>query len=132
MKKYVIALCIGVLPLVLSASDQINKLKKSWQIINYDENSGFDGSGINLGIIDSVFNDSHKSLQGKDNALINNNFDMGRTDRDGMRHGTHVAGIAIGKKFGEKDPTVLPIMADIMGLAKIIQATLTRAIYMKI
>lgn len=118
MKKYAIALCIGVLPLVLSASDQINKLKKSWQIINYDENSGFDGSGINLGIIDSVFNDSHKSLQGKDNALINNNFDMGRTDRDGMRHGTHVAGIAIGKKFGEKDPHGIAYNGRYYGLGK--------------
>lgn len=118
MKKYVIALCIGVLPLVLSASDQINKLKKSWQIINYDENSGFDGSGINLGIIDSVFNDSHKSLQGKDNALINNNFDMGRNDRDGMRHGTHVAGIAIGKKFGEKDPHGIAYNGRYYGLGK--------------
>lgn len=118
MKKYVIALCIGVLPLVLSASDQINKLKKSWQIINYDENSDFDGSGINLGIIDSVFNNSHKSLQGKDNALINNDFDMGRTDRDGMRHGTHVAGIAIGKKFGEKDPHGIAYNGRYYGLGK--------------
>lgn len=118
MKKYVIALCIGALPLVLSASDQINKLKKSWQIINYDENSGFDGSGINLGIIDSVFNDSHKSLQGKDNALINNEFDMGRTDRDGMRHGTHVAGIAIGKKFGETDPHGIAYNGRYYGLGK--------------
>lgn len=118
MKKYVIALCIGVLPLVLSASDQINKLKKSWQIINYDENSGFDGSGINLGIIDSVFNDSHKSLQGKDNALINNNFDMGRNDRDGMRHGTHVAGIAIGKKLGDNDPHGIAYNGRYYGLGK--------------
>ncbi|ETD27219.1 S8 family serine peptidase [Helicobacter canis] len=118
MKKYVVALCVSVAPLVLSASDQINKLKKSWQIINYDENSGFDGSGINLGIIDSVFNDSHKSLQGKDNALINNGFDMGRNDRDGMRHGTHVAGIAIGKKFGEKDPHGIAYNGKYYGLGK--------------
>ncbi|MDL0082108.1 S8 family serine peptidase [Helicobacter sp. XJK30-2] len=118
MKKYAIALCIGVLPLVLSASDQINKLKKSWQIINYDENSGFDGSGINLGIIDSVFNDSHRSLQGKDNVLINNDFDMGRNDRDGMRHGTHVAGIAIGKKLGENDPHGIAYNGRYYGLGK--------------
>ena len=39
MKKYVIALCISVMPFVLQASDQINKLRKSWKIINYDENS---------------------------------------------------------------------------------------------
>lgn len=118
MKKYVVALCVGIAPLVLSASDLISKLKKSWQIINYDENSGFDGSGINLGIIDSVFNDSHKSLQGKDNALINNDFDMGRTDRDGMRHGTHVAGIAIGKKFGERDPHGIAYNGRYYGLGK--------------
>lgn len=109
---------MGIAPLVLSASDLISKLKKSWQIINYDENSGFDGSGINLGIIDSVFNDSHKSLQGKDNVLINNGFDMGRTDRDGMRHGTHVAGIAIGKKFGEKDPHGIAYNGKYYGLGK--------------
>ena len=52
MKKYVLALCVAFMPFGLQASDQINKLKKSWQIINYNENSGFDGSGINLGIID--------------------------------------------------------------------------------
>ena len=122
MKKYAIALCIGVLPLVLSASDQINKLKKSWQIINLDkayvENPTIDGSGINLGIIDSVFNNSHKSLQDKDKELINNDFDMGRNDRDGMRHGTHVAGIAIGKKLGENDPHGIAYNGRYYGLGK--------------
>lgn len=118
MKKYVIALCVAFMPFGLQASDQINKLKKSWQIINYDENSGFDGSGINLGIIDSVFNNSHKSLQGKDNELINNDFDMGRNDRDGMRHGTHVAGIAIGKKLGENDPHGIAYNGRYYGLGK--------------
>ena len=118
MKKCVLALCLGLMPFGLQASDQINKLKKSWQIINYDENSGFDGSGINLGIIDSVFNNSHKSLQDKDNELINNDFDMGRNDRDGMRHGTHVAGIAIGKKFGEKDPHGIAYNGRYYGLGK--------------
>ena len=118
MKKYVLALCVAFMPFGLQASDQINKLKKSWQIINYDENSGFDGSGINLGIIDTVFNDSHRSLQGKDNVLINNDFDMGRNDRDSMRHGTHVAGIAIGKKFGEKDPHGIAYNGRYYGLGK--------------
>lgn len=118
MKKCVLALCISVMPFGLGASDQINKLKKSWQIINYDENSGFDGSGINLGIIDTVFNDSHRSLQGKDNVLINNDFDMGRNDRDSMRHGTHVAGIAIGKKLGENDPHGIAYNGRYYGLGK--------------
>lgn len=118
MKKCVLALCLGLMPFGLQASDQINKLKKSWQIINYDENSGFDGSGINLGIIDTVFNDSHRSLQGKDNVLINNDFDMGRNDRDSMRHGTHVAGIAIGKKLGEDDPRGIAYNGRYYGLGK--------------
>ncbi|KAA8711520.1 S8 family serine peptidase [Helicobacter canis] len=118
MKKCVVAFCVAFMPFGLQASDQINKLKKSWQIINYDENSGFDGSGINLGIIDSVFNDSHRSLQGKDNVLINNDFDMGRNDRDGMRHGTHVAGIAIGKKLGENDPHGIAYNGRYYGLGK--------------
>lgn len=118
MKKYVLALCVAFMPFGLQASDQINKLKKSWQIINYDENSGFDGSGINLGIIDTVFNDSHRSLQGKDNVLINNDFDMGRNDRDSMRHGTHVAGIAIGKKLGEDDPHGIAYNGRYYGLGK--------------
>lgn len=106
------------MPFVLQASDQINRLRKSWKIINYDENSGFDGSGINLGIIDSVFNDSHKSLQDKDNELINNDFDMERNDRDGMRHGTHVTGIAIGKKLGEDDPHGIAYNGRYYGLGK--------------
>lgn len=122
MKKYVIALCISVMPFGLQASDQIGKLKKSWQIINLDkayvENPTIDGSGINLGIIDSVFNNSHKSLQDKDNELINNDFDMGRNDRDGMRHGTHVAGIAIGKKLGENDPHGIAYNGRYYGLGK--------------
>ena len=122
MKKYVLAFCVSIVPLVLGASDQIGKLKKSWQIINldkaYTENPTIDGSGINLGIIDSVFNNSHKSLQGKDNELINNDFDMGRNDRDGMRHGTHVAGIAIGKKLGENDPHGIAYNGRYYGLGK--------------
>ncbi|WP_407379366.1 S8 family serine peptidase [Helicobacter sp.] len=122
MKKCVLALCLGLMPFGLQASDQIGKLKKSWQIINldkaYTENPTIDGSGINLGIIDSVFNNSHKSLHDKDNELINNDFDMGRNDRDGMRHGTHVAGIAIGKKFGEKDPHGIAYNGRYYGLGK--------------
>ena len=122
MKKYVLALCVAFMPFVLQASDQIGKLKKSWQIINLDkayaENPTIDGSGINLGIIDSVFNDSHRSLQGKDHELINNGFDKDRVDKDGMRHGTHVAGIAIGKKLGEDDPHGIAYNGRYYGLGK--------------
>lgn len=36
----------------------------------------------------------------------------------GMRHGTHVAGIAIGKKFGEKDPHGIAYNGKYYGLGK--------------
>ncbi len=94
MKKYVIALCISIMPFVLSASDLMYILEKSWKVINlneaYKENPGIDGSGVNLGIIDSAFSTTHPSLAGKDVELVN-----GISSRL-EQHGTHVAGIAIG------------------------------------
>ncbi len=116
MKKYVIALCIGVLPLVLSASELMYILEKSWKLINlneaYKENPGVDGSGVNLGVIDSAFSPNHPSLAGKDVGLIN-----GISNRL-EQHGTHVAGIAIGKKFGEQDPHGIAYNGKYYGLGK--------------
>ncbi|WP_299326830.1 S8 family serine peptidase [uncultured Helicobacter sp.] len=122
MKKYVLAFCVAFMPFGLQASDQISNLRKSWKIINLDEayaeNPTIDGSGINLGIIDSVFNDALRSLYGKDNILINNSFDENRTDKNGTRHGTHVAGIAIGKKLGDNDPHGIAYNGRYYGLGK--------------
>lgn len=116
MKKYVIALCIGVLPLVLSASDLMYILKKSWKLINldeaYKENPGIDGSGVNLGIIDSAFSTTHPSLAGKDVELIN-----GISNRL-EQHGTHVAGIAIGAMKGDRDPHGIAYNGKYYGLGK--------------
>lgn len=116
MKKYVIALCIGVLPLVLSASELIHILEKSWKLINlneaYKENPGIDGSGVNLGIIDSAFSPNHPSLAGKDVGLIN-----GISNRL-EQHGTHVAGIAIGAMKGDRDPHGIAYNGKYYGLGK--------------
>lgn len=116
MKKYVIALCIGVLPLVLSASDLMYILKKSWKLINldeaYKENPGIDGSGVNLGIIDSAFSTTHPSLAGKDVELVN-----GISSRL-EQHGTHVAGIAIGAMKGDSNPHGIAYNGKYYGLGK--------------
>lgn len=116
MKKYVIALCIGALPLVLSASELIHILEKSWKLINlneaYKENPGIDGSGVNLGVIDSAFSPNHPSLAGKDVELIN-----GISNRL-EQHGTHVAGIAIGAMKGDRDPHGIAYNGKYYGLGK--------------
>lgn len=116
MKKYVIALCIGALPLVLSASELIHILEKSWKLINlneaYKENPDIDGSGVNLGVIDSAFSPNHPSLAGKDVGLIN-----GISNRL-EQHGTHVAGIAIGAMKGDSDPHGIAYNGKYYGLGK--------------
>lgn len=116
MKKYVIALCIGALPLVLSASELMYILEKSWKLINlneaYKENPGIDGSGVNLGVIDSAFSPNHPSLAGKDVGLIN-----GISSRLEW-HGTHVAGIAIGAMKGDNDPHGIAYNGKYYGLGK--------------
>ena len=116
MKKYVVALCVGIAPLVLSASDLMYILKKSWKLINldeaYKENPGIDGSGVNLGVIDSAFSTNHPSLAGKDVDLVN-----GISSRL-EQHGTHVAGIAIGAMKGDSDPHGIAYNGKYYGLGK--------------
>lgn len=116
MKKYVIALCISVMPFVLSASDLMYILEKSWKVINlneaYKENPDIDGSGVNLGIIDSAFATTHPSLAGKDVELVN-----GISSRL-EQHGTHVAGIAIGAMKGDSNPHGIAYNGKYYGLGK--------------
>lgn len=116
MKKYVVAFCVGIAPLVLSASDLMYILKKSWKLINldeaYKENPGIDGSGVNLGVIDSAFSTNHPSLAGKDVGLVN-----GISSRL-EQHGTHVAGIAIGAMKGDSDPHGIAYNGRYYGLGK--------------
>lgn len=109
----------------LWASDLLYVLKNSWNTINLDEayknNAGINGLGISLGIIDSTFNTNHKSLKGKDEELINVTCcerGSSSTMQD-IRHGSHVAGIAIGAKLGDKDPHGIAYMGKYYGLGKL-------------
>lgn len=61
----------------------------------YKENPKLDGSGIEIGILDSGFNENHPSLKDKNLGLVNNNKSQGNT------HGSHVAGIILGKDLKE-------------------------------
>lgn len=116
MKKYVLALCVAFMPFGLSASELMYILRKSWKVINlneaYKENPGIDGSGVNLGVIDSAFATTHPSLVGKDVELIN-----GISNRL-EQHGTHVAGIAIGAMKGDRDPHGIAYNGKYYGLGK--------------
>lgn len=116
MKKYVVALCLGLMPFGLSASELMYILRKSWKLINldeaYKENPGIDGSGVNLGVIDRAFSTTHPSLAGKDVELINGSSSV--LDQ----HGTHVAGIAIGAMKGDSDPHGIAYKGKYYGLGK--------------
>ncbi len=86
-------------------------LDKSWELMNvksaWQENPSITGQGIKIGILDGAFNTTHPSLQGKDIATFNNQFDFNKffsqNDYGAARHGSHVAGIILGAKLD--DPT---------------------------
>jgi serine protease AprX len=62
-------------------------------------NSGLDGSGVGIAVLDSGIYSSHKSFTGRTNTtrvVVSKDFTgEGRTD-DPFGHGTHVASIAVG------------------------------------
>ncbi|MCI6218031.1 MAG: S8 family serine peptidase [Helicobacter sp.] len=84
------------------------------QIISMDKirenTSSPTGKGVVVGIVDSGFNTSHPSLQGQNKYTISNNpcwdsncspYDADRGKREVYAHGTHVAGILLGKKLSD-------------------------------
>ncbi|AWK62590.1 hypothetical protein C6B36_09755 [Helicobacter cinaedi] len=71
-----------------------------------------DGSGVNLGVIDSAFSTTHPSLAGKDVDLVNGSSSILE------QHGTHVAGIAIGAMKGDRDPHGIAYNGKYYGLGK--------------
>lgn len=85
------------------------------QIISMDKirenTSSPTGKGVVVGIVDSGFNTSHPSLYGQNKYTIshnpcwdNNNCDPYNADkgkREVYAHGTHVAGILLGKKLSD-------------------------------
>ena len=123
LKTFFLILCIT--PFSLWASDLLYILKNSWNVINlneaYKNNANINGLGITLGIIDTTFNTKHKSLAGKDKGLINVTCcELGDSDTmQDIRHGSHVAGIAIGAKLGEEDPHGIAYKGEYYGLGKL-------------
>ncbi|MGI0407134.1 S8 family serine peptidase [Helicobacter himalayensis] len=112
MKKFCFAALFLCLATYTHASSTFYELlKQSWQLMNVDtawsENPDITGQGIKIGILDGAFNTTHPSLQGKDIATFNNQFDFNKffppSDYGVARHGSHVAGIIIGAKLN--DPT---------------------------
>ncbi|MDE3997515.1 S8 family serine peptidase [Glaesserella parasuis] len=118
MKKFLFPLqCCAVLSSPsLFASDLFVTLEKSYNIINLqkakEQNPAIDGSNVVVGVVDSLFNPEHPSLQGKaieiggyknfDDIYKNDAGSIGSAQKDNatFRHGTHVAGILLGKNLG--------------------------------
>ncbi|MDO9758870.1 S8 family peptidase [Glaesserella parasuis] len=118
MKKFLFPLqCCAVLSSPsLFASDLFVTLEKSYNIINLQkakaQNPTIDGSNVVVGVVDSLFNPEHPSLQGKaieiggyknfDDIYKNDAGSIGSAQKDNatFRHGTHVAGILLGKNLG--------------------------------
>lgn len=122
MKKFLFPLqCCAVLSSPsLFASDLFVTLEKSYNIINLQkakaQNPTIDGSNIVVGVVDSLFNPEHPSLQGKaieiggykdfNKIYQDDESSIGVTQKDNatFRHGTHVAGILLGRHLG-RTPT---------------------------
>ncbi|WJS88051.1 S8 family serine peptidase [Glaesserella parasuis] len=118
MKKFLFPLqcCAVLLSPSLFASDLFVTLEKSYNIINLqkakEQNPAIDGSNVVVGVVDSLFNPEHPSLQGKaieiggyknfDDIYKNDAGSIGSAQKDNatFRHGTHVAGILLGKNLG--------------------------------
>ncbi|QKF91444.1 S8 family serine peptidase [Campylobacter sp. CCUG 57310] len=100
-------------PIVGFSSDYISVLRRSYELINlpsaYQNNPGITGEGVVVGIVDSFFKTNHPSIQNKDLGLFNvdqNSINeiADRAKKDSARHGTHIAGIILGKKLGNDEP----------------------------
>ncbi|MDG6355038.1 S8 family peptidase [Glaesserella parasuis] len=122
MKKFLFPLqCCAVLSSPsLFASDLFVTLEKSYNIINLQkakaQNPTIDGSNVVVGVVDSLFNPEHPSLQGKaieiggykdfNKIYQDDESSIGVTQKDNatFRHGTHVAGILLGRHLG-RTPT---------------------------
>lgn len=92
--------CATVLLSNANASIQANEVAD--KLINLDkerqENPNINGSGIVVGVVDSVFNTDNPILKDKLIGSINNNIDSERfgSDKSTMLHGTQVASLIVG------------------------------------
>lgn len=102
--------CATVLLSNANASTQANEVAD--KLINLDkarqENPNLNGSGIVVGVVDSVFNTNNPILKDKLIGSINNKIDSDRfagNDKATMLHGTQVASLIVGNS------------SDLMGVA---------------
>lgn len=101
--------CATVLLSNANASTQANEVAD--KLINLDkarqENPNLNGSGIVVGVVDSVFNTNNPILKDKLIGSINNNIDSERfgSHKSTMLHGTQVASLIVGNS------------SDLMGVA---------------
>ncbi|RAZ60633.1 S8 family peptidase, partial [Campylobacter hyointestinalis] len=92
--------CATVLLSNANASTQANEVAD--KLINLDkarqENPNLNGSGIVVGVVDSVFNTNNPILKDKLIGSINNNIDSERfgSHKSTMLHGTQVASLIVG------------------------------------
>ncbi|PPB57230.1 hypothetical protein CDQ71_07475 [Campylobacter hyointestinalis subsp. hyointestinalis] len=111
-------------PSIEANSDYFGVLEKSYKLIKlqeaYKENPNLKGQNQIVGVVDSAFSPQHPSLIGKDVELINNNrwntIDVGPGELDTIRHGSHVAGIILGRQIGEDLPYGIASEARYIGL----------------
>lgn len=75
------------------------------------------GKDVVVGIVDSGFNTSHPSLYGQNKYTISNNpcwdsncspYDADRINKEKYAHGTHVAGILLGKQLSDNTDNKSP------------------------
>ncbi|QOQ87616.1 S8 family serine peptidase [Campylobacter corcagiensis] len=109
MKKLFTSFAMLIL-LIGSCYAEISEItKKSYELINIDKvrddvnpitnKQRWDGSGVTVGIVDSSINSLHPSLDGSNLGQEGYRFPYELTD-----HGTHVAGLLLGKKFADDEP----------------------------
>ncbi|MCZ6175038.1 S8 family peptidase [Campylobacter ureolyticus] len=114
-KKILSILSLGLINLTCFANDGLSNVKqfkdildKSYDLINLDnvrQNSPeIDGSGVIVGILDTAINTDHPSFEGKhlgtEGVLFRNSWN----GKSKGNHGSHVAGIILGKKINDNEP----------------------------
>lgn len=99
---------------VAQQSQKADSKDYAMQIISMDkireDTSSPTGQGVVVGIVDSGFNTSHPSLQGQNKYAISNNpcwdsncspYNADKDNKKVYAHGTHVAGILLGKQLSD-------------------------------
>ena len=116
-KKILNILALGLINLTCFANDGLSNVKifkdildKSYDLINLDNvrqnNSEMDGNGIIVGILDTAINTNHPSFEEKHLGTEGVSFFRSYNTSNGGKntHGSHVAGIILGKKINDDEP----------------------------